>query len=414
VQAPVVAAAALVSPATTTKSSQPSIRLIPFLPSDAASASSSAAAAPAVAAAAAALRAALSLSDADFWAWASSESGAEVALCLDSYLQFARRPHDGAGDGDGNGRCAEAKGEESRGGPPPREGEQPAAALHRAVLLLLLRLAEGDFPPNPSPSTTPSLPLETAAGLLTLPRILDACALYLPSTPHLARRLARRAWRRCHATLPPALDGALPAVAADLDGVREALEGRLAARRRRKGRTTRGGEGGGPSLSSSAAAAARSKKGGEEEGEEEGEGEEGEAGEVLAGLRLWRDSCFSLAALAASHRGAAGAMLESCGGGLVASLAGAHDELLPAVEAAFSRRGAAAATCSPSSESTTAAAEKVRDNIFPFQSFFGIQPSQTPHSIIRATGPRFLPQKDKKRQMAMSGLFRRARAETRG
>ena len=266
------------------------IRLIRFLPSDAASSSPSS---PALTAAAAALRSALSLSDADFWAWASAESD-ELASCLDSYLQFARRAHD---DNDE---------ERGSGGGPSRE----LAALHRAVFLLLLRLAGGDFP---SPSSTPATPpLETAARLLTLPRLLDACALYLPSNPTLARRLARRAWRRCHATLPQALDGSLPAVAADLDGCRETLERKLAARRRAK---RGGGEEGGPSSSSSS--------------------KDSETGEILAGLLLWRDSCFSLAALAASHRGAAGAMLEACGGGLVASLAGAHDELLPAVEAAF-------------------------------------------------------------------------------
>ena len=90
-------------------------------------------------------------------------------------------------------------------------------------------------------------------------------------------------------------------------------------------------------------------------------GRAAEEEEILAGLRLWRDSCFSLAELAASHRGAAGAMLEACGGGLVASLAGAHDELLPAVEAAF-RRGALSS--SPPSEPAATATEKVSENLF--------------------------------------------------
>ena len=117
--------------------------------------------------------------------------------------------------------------------------------------------------------------------------------------------------------MPQALDSALPAVAESLEGVKEALEGKVAARRRRERETETERERGnaGSSLSP----------------------DDGEAAvEVLDGLSLWRDSCFSLAALAASHRGAAGAMLEAgCGGGLVAALAGAHDELLPAVEAAF-------------------------------------------------------------------------------
>ena len=364
------------------------IRLIPFLPSDAAAAARSSSdsdansnSPAALAAAAAALCAALSLPAADFWAWASSEGGAsELGRCLDSYLQFARRPHDDEGGGGGGGDGGEDENGEEEEGKKNKEGGQ-LAALHRAVLLVLLRLAGGDFPSSSSPpqafpllsssASHQKTPLETAAELLTLPRLLDACSLYLPSNPHLARRLARRAWRRCHATLPQALDRALPAVAEDLEGVRQALEGKLLAARRRE----------------RAKAAAR--------------GEDDE--DILAGLRLWRDSCFSLAALAASHRGAAGAMLEACGGGLVASLAGAHDELLPAVEAAFFSRG----NFSPSEPAAATATEKVRRSkktcvLLLFLSslslftFFGIA-SQPPHSIIRATEPSlFLPSKVKK------------------
>jgi len=331
-----------------------SIHLIPFLPSDADDAASCSSPSPALAASAAALRAALALSDADFWAWASSRSR-ELALCLDSYLQFARRPHDVVKE--------EREGKGKVGGGDGAKPKKELSALHRTVLLVLLRLAEGDFPSSSSSSSSSSStssPLETAASLLTLPRVLDACALYLPSNPSLARSLARRAWRRCHATLPQALDGALPAVSADLDGVREALETKLAARRREKMMMVSGSEGGSNNEST------------------------GEILEILDGLSLWRDSCFSLAALAAAHRGAAGAMLEACGGGLVASLAGAHDELIPAVEAAFFR-GASSSSSSSSSAEATGAAEKVGSFLF-FSSFLSSSSSSTdPTTTTKST-----------------------------
>lgn len=339
-----------VAQATPAPKLQPSIRLFPFLPSDAAAAaiaSASSAASPALAASAAALCLALSLNDSDFWAWASSESK-ELGLCLDSYLQFARRPHDG---------------DENEGVKGSSSSSRELSALHRAVLLLLLRLAKGDFPAASGSYSSPyPSPVETSARLLTLPRILDACALYLPTNPSLARSLARRAWKRCHATLPQALDGALPAVAGDLDSVRESLEGKLAARRREKMMAASGGGGGGGGPSSLSSASKYE--------------------EIIDGLLLWMDACFSLAALAASHRGAAGSMLEACGGGLVASLAGAHDELLPAVEAAFYQGSLGAAE-------PTSATEKVRTSFFSFRFFFTLffRDSNQSHPIIRATGP---------------------------
>ena len=141
-----------------------------------------------------------------------------------------------------------------------------------------------------------------ACALLTLPRLLDAAALYAPSS---SLPLVRALFQHALALLPdlaPAWEGALPDLAANLGGVRGSLAG-LASQVRLSGGSDLGG--------------------------------------IAAGVALLRDGAATLAAAAAaSPCPLASALLAAGGGCIPGALAALHDDLLP--DLAASLRGAVA------------------------------------------------------------------------
>jgi hypothetical protein len=133
---------------------------VDYLPSDN---QGGVAAAAAVAGLSGALGELLCLPDDAFWGQLVHE--ASLGGALDSYLRFVRRPHDG-------------------GAPQPLSADE--AALSRRVLFALLRAAE---PPAGASDAQHSALLRRARGLLTVPQLLDAAAVYGEANEALVSRL---------------------------------------------------------------------------------------------------------------------------------------------------------------------------------------------------------------------------------
>ncbi|KAK9841517.1 hypothetical protein WJX74_007126 [Apatococcus lobatus] len=231
-----------------------------------------------------------------FWQFAANSSS--LSTCLDSYVQFVRRPFD-----------QEAA-----------KATQPSSAfqqLSKRVLMVITRLT------TPVAESIVKGGADTAAlaqdeqarilqkqQLLSLPLLMDVCALYAPSNPALVKQLMHQAMR-----LLPELQEDLavrigPMIASNLRDVCQACRGAV----RRMG----------------------------------GKGTPLEMSGLADGLLYMLDTAWTLHALVRAW-GASAALLLGKEAALVASLAGIHDELLPDLANACHRlelQGNHASTCS--------------------------------------------------------------------
>ena len=178
---------------------------VPFLPHDDAAAAADPTASAVVALLNDRLEALLRADPDTFWSHLAHD--ASLRRALDTYLQFRRRPHDHAGDGDARAHPAAAE-----------------DALARRVFVVFRRACA----PADEPGATVTRDARAAAlrdrRILDVPKLVDLCAIYGPDNPAAVALLARDA-----ATLVPNLDRALADAGARLASGLETTADRLAA-----------------------------------------------------------------------------------------------------------------------------------------------------------------------------------------
>ena len=178
---------------------------VPFLPHDDAAAAADPTASAVVALLNDRLEALLRADPDAFWSHLAHD--ASLRRALDTYLQFRRRPHDHAGDGDARAHPAAAE-----------------DALARRVFVVFRRACA----PADEPGATVTRDARAAAlrdrRILDVPKLVDLCAIYGPDNPAAVALLARDA-----ATLVPNLDRALADAGARLASGLETTADRLAA-----------------------------------------------------------------------------------------------------------------------------------------------------------------------------------------
>ena len=178
---------------------------VPFLPHDDAASAADPTASAVVALLNDRLEALLRADPDAFWSHLAHD--ASLRRALDTYLQFRRRPHDHAGDGDARAHTAAAE-----------------DALARRVFVVFRRACA----PADEPGATVTRDARAATlrdrRVLDVPKLVDLCAIYGPDNPAAVALLARDA-----ATLVPNLDRALADAGARLASGLETTADRLAA-----------------------------------------------------------------------------------------------------------------------------------------------------------------------------------------
>ena len=209
----------------------------------------------------------LACDSAAFWqGLADPVRACALGAAVDAYLSSARRPWDSGGSG---------------------SNDAATLTLHRRCLAVLTQAADAAERGAPPPPTRADA--LASSRLLSLPRLLDVAAVYMPTAPSAAAALITAAFDVVP-SLEHDLETALPAALDALDAA----------------------------VSDAGAAAGRRDVDG-----------------VATAIALLRDGAATLAAAAAARAATAEAVLAAEGGAVGGVLAAAHDELVPRVEAAL-------------------------------------------------------------------------------